>query len=377
MERAIKGLVTGRYEWIGFTSVNAVKAVREKFEEFGLDARAFAGMKIAAVGEGTAAALLEWGLKPDLVPSGEQSARRAARGLAAVRRGARPDQPGLPAARRHRHRDPRGRPAGAWAGRSTTSPPTARCGPPRRPPPVREAIKGGRFDAVVFTSSSTVRNLVGIAGKPHTVDGHRLHRAGHRQDGRGARPAGRRPGARGLGARRWPRPSPTTGWAWRRRQRRPASRWSARARREHPRGAGPRSGPASRRARPGRAPAAAAPVGSACVGSSPRRGCTRPSWSCRSSSARARASRSRSGPCPASCSTRWIPALARQAVDAGIGGLMLFGVPEDKDARGSGGRPGRHPQRRHRAVADAVGDDGRDGRPVPRRVHRPRPLRRP
>ncbi|HEX3003373.1 MAG TPA: SAM-dependent methyltransferase, partial [Angustibacter sp.] len=27
MERAIKGLVTGRYEWIGFTSVNAVRAV--------------------------------------------------------------------------------------------------------------------------------------------------------------------------------------------------------------------------------------------------------------------------------------------------------------------------------------------------------------
>src|SRR5204863_6186939 len=26
MERAVKGLVTGRYEWIGFTSVNAVKA---------------------------------------------------------------------------------------------------------------------------------------------------------------------------------------------------------------------------------------------------------------------------------------------------------------------------------------------------------------
>jgi uroporphyrinogen III methyltransferase/synthase len=54
MERAIKGLVTGRYEWIVFTSVNAVKAVREKFEEFGLDARAFAGVKIACVGEATA-----------------------------------------------------------------------------------------------------------------------------------------------------------------------------------------------------------------------------------------------------------------------------------------------------------------------------------
>lgn len=33
----------------------------------------------------------------------------------------------------------------------------------------REAIKGGGFDAVLFTSSSTVRNLVGIAGKPHNV----------------------------------------------------------------------------------------------------------------------------------------------------------------------------------------------------------------
>ena len=29
--------------------------------------------------------------------------------------------------------------------------------------------KGGGFDAVLFTSSSTVRNLVGIAGKPHNV----------------------------------------------------------------------------------------------------------------------------------------------------------------------------------------------------------------
>ena len=40
-----------------------------------------------------------------------------------------------------------------------------RAAPP--PAPTREAIKTGKFDAVVFTSSSTVRNLVGIAGKPH------------------------------------------------------------------------------------------------------------------------------------------------------------------------------------------------------------------
>jgi len=42
---------------------------------------------------------------------------------------------------------------------------TVRAAPP--PAPIREAIKGGGYDAVAFTSSSTVRNLVGIAGKPH------------------------------------------------------------------------------------------------------------------------------------------------------------------------------------------------------------------
>ena len=57
MDRAIKGLVSGRYQWIAFTSVNAVKAMRDKLDEFGLDARAFAGVRIAAVGESTAAAL--------------------------------------------------------------------------------------------------------------------------------------------------------------------------------------------------------------------------------------------------------------------------------------------------------------------------------
>ncbi len=73
MDRAVKGLVTGRYSWVVFTSTNAVKAVREKFTDYGLDARAFAGLKVAAVGEQTAAALVEFGVQPDLVPAGEQS----------------------------------------------------------------------------------------------------------------------------------------------------------------------------------------------------------------------------------------------------------------------------------------------------------------
>ena len=41
---------------------------------------------------------------------------------------------------------------------------TVRASPP--PAPIREAIKAGDCDAFLFASSSTVRNLVGIAGKP-------------------------------------------------------------------------------------------------------------------------------------------------------------------------------------------------------------------
>ena len=110
MDKAVRGLVEGRYEWIAFTSVNAVRAVREKFEEYGLDARAFSGLKIAAVGDKTAAALAALG--PELRPGALRRAvrPRPARGLAAVRRRAGPDQPGVPPARRHRHRDPRRRP---------------------------------------------------------------------------------------------------------------------------------------------------------------------------------------------------------------------------------------------------------------------------
>ncbi|HEY4994357.1 MAG TPA: SAM-dependent methyltransferase, partial [Nakamurella sp.] len=49
MERAVKGLVDGRYQWVVFTSTNSVRALWEKFTDFGLDARAFSGVRIACV----------------------------------------------------------------------------------------------------------------------------------------------------------------------------------------------------------------------------------------------------------------------------------------------------------------------------------------
>ena len=168
MERAIKGLVTGRYEWIGFTSQNAVKAVREKFEEFGLDARAFAGLKIAAVGGVTADALREWGLEPDLVPSGEQSAKGLLEEWPEFDEQLDPiNRVFLPRADIATDTLVAGLQEIGWEVDDVTAYRTVRAAPPA--PEVREAIKSGKFDAVCFTSSSTVRNLVGIAGKPHAT----------------------------------------------------------------------------------------------------------------------------------------------------------------------------------------------------------------
>jgi uroporphyrinogen III methyltransferase/synthase len=166
MERAVKGLVDGRYAWAIFTSVNAVKAVWEKFAEHGLDARHFGGVKIACVGEATADAVRAFGIQPELVPAGEQSSE----GLLAEfpPHDELLDPVGrvlLPRADIATETLAAGLTDRGWEVDDVTAYRTVRAAPP--PAEIRDAIKSGGFDAVLFTSSSTVRNLVGIAGKPH------------------------------------------------------------------------------------------------------------------------------------------------------------------------------------------------------------------
>jgi uroporphyrinogen III methyltransferase/synthase len=166
MERAIKGLVTGRYEWIVFTSTNAVRAVREKFEEFGLDARAFAGVKIGCVGEATADAVRAFGIAPELVPSGEQSSEGLLADFPPFDEVLDPiDRVLLPRADIATETLAAGLRELGWEIDDVTAYRTVRAAPPAAE--IRDAIKSGGFQAVCFTSSSTVRNLVGIAGKPH------------------------------------------------------------------------------------------------------------------------------------------------------------------------------------------------------------------
>jgi uroporphyrinogen III methyltransferase/synthase len=72
LERAAAGVAEDRYEWVVFTSANAVDALMEYIP----DARLLGSTSIAAVGPATASALERYRLIPDLVPD-----RQLAEGL--------------------------------------------------------------------------------------------------------------------------------------------------------------------------------------------------------------------------------------------------------------------------------------------------------
>jgi uroporphyrinogen III methyltransferase/synthase len=168
MERAIHGLVSGRYEWIIFTSHNAVKAVWEKCHEYGLDARAFAGLKIATTGEGTAAELAKYGIRPDMALAEHLSTADLLDDFPEFDEILDPiNRIFLPRADIATESLAAGLIELGWEVDDVTAYRTVRAAPPAVE--IRDAIKSGGFDAVLFTSSSTVRNLVGIAGKPHTA----------------------------------------------------------------------------------------------------------------------------------------------------------------------------------------------------------------
>ncbi|HEV3055026.1 MAG TPA: uroporphyrinogen-III C-methyltransferase [Solirubrobacteraceae bacterium] len=58
----------GRYDLVCLTSPNGARLLFERLAEQGLDARALAGARVAAIGPGTAAALREAGVIADVVP---------------------------------------------------------------------------------------------------------------------------------------------------------------------------------------------------------------------------------------------------------------------------------------------------------------------
>ena len=164
MEKAIAGLAGGRFGWVVFTCANSFNAVWDKTREYGLDARAFAGIHLAAVGEDTVEAMQSRGLAPDLATGNTTSALLDVfpdpmRGEENVNRVL------IPRADIATETLTSGLLELGWEVEEVTAFRTVRSAPPEQY--IRDAIKSGGYDAVVFTSSATVRNLIGIAGKPH------------------------------------------------------------------------------------------------------------------------------------------------------------------------------------------------------------------
>ncbi|MCI6729573.1 MAG: uroporphyrinogen-III C-methyltransferase [Candidatus Faecousia sp.] len=66
LERELEAI--SGYEWLCLTSPAGVRYLWEALERLGKDARALGGVKLAAIGSGTAGALAEHGLRADFVP---------------------------------------------------------------------------------------------------------------------------------------------------------------------------------------------------------------------------------------------------------------------------------------------------------------------
>ncbi len=68
----------GEYDWLVFTSANGVQMLLNRLRQTGRDLRALAGLKLAAIGPGTADALRAFHLDADLVPTEYRSEGLAA-----------------------------------------------------------------------------------------------------------------------------------------------------------------------------------------------------------------------------------------------------------------------------------------------------------
>lgn len=155
VEAAIVALPT--YNWVVFTSVNGVRSFFAHLDEFGLDARHFAGLEVAAIGPATAAALLERGLRADFVPA-KYVAEHVVEGL--LSRGVAGKRVLIPRAREAREVLPEElRKAGAevdvlpvYETRATQ----------RDASEVKAALEAGELHYVTFASSSTVDNFFGL-----------------------------------------------------------------------------------------------------------------------------------------------------------------------------------------------------------------------
>jgi len=149
-----------RYEWIIFTSSNAVRFFLDRLRARGRDVRDLKGVRLGAIGPGTARSLESLSIRVDLTPD-----RYTAEGLVDVLAdvGVMGKRILLPRAKEAREVLPeRLRELGAGVDVVVAYETVI---PDAGPEGVKALFSEGRVDAITFTSSSTVRNFVEIIGK--------------------------------------------------------------------------------------------------------------------------------------------------------------------------------------------------------------------
>ena len=165
LDAALKNIAS--YDWVVFTSTNAVGIFFGRMTTLGMDSRAFGGTKVAAIGTSTASALQGQGILPDIRPEEFSSDGLIASMSEAELAGKRVL---LPRGTLADDSLPRGlEELGARVddvGIYTTTAPEGSAGK------ARELLAQGEVDVATFTSASTVANLLDLLdGDKGLLDG--------------------------------------------------------------------------------------------------------------------------------------------------------------------------------------------------------------
>ncbi len=160
VDDAVRRLFQGEFEWVAFTSTNAVQRF---FSRLGcMPAEVFTKTKVAAVGSATRALLNEHGVGVDLVPESFTAvalARSLGKGSGSVL---------LPRAADVPEDMGRALQAAGWKPHEVA---TYRTVPAERGAQA-DIVASGEFDIITFTSASTVRGFTGMfPDAPAVVDG--------------------------------------------------------------------------------------------------------------------------------------------------------------------------------------------------------------
>jgi uroporphyrinogen III methyltransferase/synthase len=150
----------GEFDWIVFSSANAVNAFFDRLHLKGKDSRAIAGCKVACVGPKTAEMVAVHGIKADMIPADYKG-----EGLVAAFSEEKITGKRVLFPKGDRARDVI--PGGLQKQGNTVAAPVAYRNLPvdEVPSHVMTALEEGEIDCVTFTASSTVTNLADLLGE--------------------------------------------------------------------------------------------------------------------------------------------------------------------------------------------------------------------